>query len=406
MLELIRLFLAQNWRIMFASAAACSEHRFDLTSVNVEERSIQLNDSSFDDFIAGLNPDMVLFDRFFTEEQFGWRVQAVCPNALRLLDTEDLHSLRHIRHLLLQAAQLKAAKGASQYSINPVLANAADLYQAMADNDMTKREISSIYRSDLSLIISKFEMDFLSDSFSIPQSLLQFSPFLNNSSSIKQLSPFYDDRRHFIALGNFRHEPNWDAVLCLKHTLWPLIRSQLPHADLHIYGAYPPKKATQLHNPAQGFIVKGWADNALEVMQTARVCLAPLRFGAGIKGKLLDALRSGTPSVTTAIGIEGIADAAIWGGEIANDAQTFAAAAVRLYASKAHWLQAQQRGFEILHHYYYRQDHADLLISRINDLTKELHQYRRQNFIGAMLRHELHQSKYYMAKWIEAKNTY
>jgi len=71
MLELIELFLSQNWQVVFASAAALSEHRADLPSLGVQEKSIELNNASFNEFIAELKPDAVLFDRFFTEEQFG-----------------------------------------------------------------------------------------------------------------------------------------------------------------------------------------------------------------------------------------------------------------------------------------------------------------------------------------------
>lgn len=95
----------------------------------------------------------------------------------------------------------------------------------------------------------------------------------------------------------------------MKHSLWPLIRRQLPGAQLHIYGAYTPPKATALHNPAQGFHVMNWAEDALQVMTAARICLAPLRFGAGIKGKLADAMVAcGTPNITTPVGAEAMGD--------------------------------------------------------------------------------------------------
>jgi len=404
MLELIELFLAQYWEVVFASAAALSEHRVDLSSLGVQEKSIALNDSSFNEFIAELKPDAVLFDRFFTEEQFGWRVEQVCPNALRLLDTEDLHSLRHARHQLLKQSQKQAENESARHSVDPVVASTAEIYAKMAGDDMAQREIAAIFRCDLSLMISHFEIELLTQYFSVPKQVLHYSPFLNVQTPEQEALSGFNERQHFISIGNFRHEPNWDAVLYLKHAIWPLIRAQLPQAELHIYGAYPPPKATQLHNPKQGFCIKGWADDALAVVQQARVCLAPIRFGAGIKGKLMDAMRCGTPSITTDIGAESMQGDFAWGGLIENSAQQIATAAVKIYSDEALWQKSQQQGSIILQKYFGALDHSRSLVERVDLLQTSLAEERRQNFIGAMLRHHSLKSTQYMSQWIEAKN--
>lgn len=402
MMELIELFQTQQWNIVFASASLLSEHRADLQRIGVQEKSIVLNDSSFNEYLAELKPDAVLFDRFFTEEQFGWRVEQVCPNALRLLDTEDLHSLRHARHQLLKQSQRNTDNETARQGVDPVLASPAELYAQMAGDDMAQREIASIFRCDLSLMISQFEIEFLTHFFSVPEQLLQYCPFLKKLESSALID--FNERQHFISIGNFRHEPNWDAVLYLKHAIWPLIRAHLPQAELHIYGAYPPPKATQLHNLKQGFCVKGWADDALAAMQQARVCLAPLRFGAGIKGKLFDAMRSGTPSITTAIGAEAMQGNLEWGGFIENSAQEIADAAVKLYSDQVVWQKSQTQGTKILREYFGVSDHSQLLIDRIAELETTFNRERQHNFIGAMLRHHLLKSTQYMSQWIEAKN--
>lgn len=404
MLQLIDIFLKNKWQVVFASAAALSEHRFDLSTIGVEEKTILLNDSSFDEWINQLQPQAVLFDRFFTEEQFGWRVERTCPKALRLLDTEDLHSLRHARHQLLKLAQKNTANEVERQSVDPILANPDELYSLMSNDDMAVREIAAIYRCDLSIMISEFEIEFLQHYFNVPSAQLCYCPLLLPKSSNELLSPDFSDRQHFISIGNFRHEPNWDAVLYLKHAIWPRIRKQLPQAELHIYGAYPPPKATQLHQPLSGFYVKGWADDAMRVMRSARVCLAPLRFGAGIKGKLIDTMRSGTPSVTTAIGAEAMNGGLPWGGVIENSAQEFAEAAVELYKDKTRWEKCQKQGFSILENYFARHDYADLFSARIISLQKNIGVERQSNFVGAMLRHHSLKSTQYMSQWIEEKN--
>lgn len=404
MLELVQLFLQMQCELVFASAALLSEHRVDLQALGVTEKAIALNCSSFDEFVKALQPDLVLFDRFFTEEQFGWRVAQACPQALRILDTEDFHSLRHARQQLLKAEQKKYTSEKEKQSLGPVLANADELYLHMCGQDITQREVAALFRCDLSLMISEFECEFLREYFSVPAQLLIYLPFLSAAQCSTYALPDFSARQHFIAMGNFRHEPNWDSVLWLKHQLWPLIRAHLPQAQLHVYGAYPPPKATQLHKTSEGFYVKGWADDAHKVMQQARVCLAPLRFGAGIKGKLIDAMCNGTASVTTAIGEESMSGGLPWGGAVVNEAEHFAAAAVSLYQDEQAWRTAQRNGFAIVQHYFNRADYAQLLRERLESLAENIECERRNNFIGQMLRHHHLKSTQYMGQWIEAKN--
>lgn len=404
MLELVQLFLQMQCDVIFASAAALSEHRFDLKSIGIAEQSIALNSSSFDEFVKNFQPDLVVFDRFFTEEQFGWRVAFSCPGAIRVLDTEDLHSLRHARHTLLKTEQKKYLTEKEKQSLGPINLAFDDLYAQMSQQDMALREVAAIFRCDLSLMISEFEIELLQTYFAVPASLLSYTPFFTSQASQNKLVPEFSARQHFVTIGNFRHEPNWDSVLWLKHQLWPLIRAQLPDAQLHIYGAYPPPKATQLHKPAEGFCIKGWAEDADVVMQHARVCLAPLRFGAGIKGKLMDAMRNGTPSVTTHVGAEAMTGGFAWGGVVTDDAAEFSAAAVKLYQDASAWQRAHQNGFSILQNYFNRVDYASALSKKLCALADNLDQHRRNNFVGQMLQHHSMKSTQYMGQWIEAKN--
>src|SRR5690606_17224561 len=232
-------FQKESFEIIFASACAKSDNAFDLSAIGVSQVSIEMNHSSFDDFIVEFQPDVVLFDRFMTEEQFGWRVAETCPNALRILDTEDLHSLRKGRQQAFKAQ--------------------AECNDAYLFNDFAKREIASIYRSDLSLIISEMEINLLTDRFKVLNELLFYLPSQCQAISENTIQnlPTFDKRSHFITVGNFLHEPNYDSVLYLKETIWPLVRQKIPTAELHIYGAYASQKVTQLHNKLTGFFIKG-----------------------------------------------------------------------------------------------------------------------------------------------------
>lgn len=400
MMQLIECFLNQGWQITFSSPASEGEHKADLAALGIAEVSIELNNSSFDVFITELKPDIVLFDRFMMEEQFGWRVEKHCPDALRILETSDLQSLRDARHQLLKN-HLKKVPDLDDFSVFFSTSPQA-IFPYMAASDLAQREIAAIYRSDISLMISDVEIDLLVNQFKLPMALLHWCPLMLNGTPTNA-RPF-EDRAHFLSIGNFRHAPNWDAVLWMKNTIWPLIRQQLPSAQLHIYGAYTPPKATALHNAAQGLHVMNWAEDALEVMSGARVCLAPLRFGAGIKGKIVDAMLCGTPNVTTPIGAEAMSGELPWPGAVATSANAIAAAAVELYRDQTLWTQAQANGWAIVNARYQHQQHCASLIARIENCRQNLQQHRTDNFTGAMLRHHHHKSTQYMAQWIEAKN--
>ena len=400
MMQILESFLAQGWDITFSSPATIGEHKADLPALGIAERAIELNNSSFDDFIRELAPDIVLFDRFMMEEQFGWRVEKCCPDALRVLETSDLQSLRDARHQRLRE-RLKADPDSDDFS-GQFAQTLEEAFQLMADTDLAKREIAAIYRCDISLMISDVEIRLLTEHFKVPAALLHWCPLMLQPPT-EAFAPF-EDRAHFLSIGNFRHAPNWDAVLWMKQRLWPLIRQQLPGAQLHIYGAYTPPKATALHNPAQGFHVMNWAEDALQVMTAARICLAPLRFGAGIKGKLVDAMLCGTPSITTPIGAEAMGDTQSWPGAIEQSAEALAAAAVSLYQHRERWTQAQEHGRQLLARRYDQNLHGPALVECLEACRSRLAAHRRDNFTGSMLRHHAHKSTQYMSQWIEAKN--
>ncbi|WP_085696233.1 glycosyltransferase [Pseudomonas sp. B26(2017)] len=399
-MQILETFLQQGWDITFASPAGVGEHPADLAELGIRTVPIELNNSSFDVFVSELAPDIVLFDQFMIEEQFGWRVEKHCPNALRVLETSDLQSLRHARHQRLKD-RLKSSDDADDFHalFAPAL---REEFELMADTDLAKREIAALYRCDLNLMISPVEIELLVQQFKLPPELLHWCPLMVEPARVPAKT--FEERANFLSIGNFRHAPNWDAVLWMKSTIWPLIRAQLPKAQLHIYGAYTPPKAAAMHNAAQGFHIMNWAEDALQVMSDARICLAPLRFGAGIKGKLIDAMLCGTPSVTTPIGAEGMRTDQPWPGAICRTAQDLANAAVELYRDEVRWQAAQSQGQALLNDVYPQAIHGPALIERLQECRKNLVQLRRQNFMGSMLRHHSHKSTQYMSQWIEAKN--
>ncbi|MHC0443868.1 glycosyltransferase [Flavobacterium sp. 3-218] len=387
MMQLISIFAANGFEITFASAAQDSDFMVDLSEFGVSKKNIELNSSSFDDFVSELNPDVVLFDRFMIEEQFGWRVIEKCPKAIRILDTEDLHCLR--------TARQKAFKENRAFELIDLLSE-----------EVAKREIASILRCDLSLIISDFEMNILKDVFKINEDLLFYLPFLVDEMKEENLLqlPSLENRKNFVFIGNFLHEPNWNTVQYLKEAIWPFIKKDFPEAILEVYGAYPSQKVLQLHQPKNGFYIMGRAEDADEIVKKSRIVLAPIRFGAGLKGKLLEAMQCGTPSVTTSIGSEAMHAELSWNGFIEDNPAEFAKKAIQLYQDENLWKQSQKNGIEIINKCYQKSSYSEQLVSLVNSLSIDSENHRLHNFMGNLLQHHAYKSTMYMSKWIEAKN--
>lgn len=382
MLQLISLFQKQDYEITFLCSASKSDYSFDLSQISVKTKVIQLNDSSFDTEIKALNPNVVLFDRFMIEEQYGWRVMENCPNALRILDTEDLHFLRKAREVAFKKNR--------------------ELVFEDYISDIFKREIASIYRCDLTLLISEYEMQLATETFKIDVSILYYLPFL--SEDVNTNVTKFEDRQHFVSIGNFLHEPNWQTVLALKKC-WKSIKKQLPQAELHIYGAYVSEKAKQLHNKKEGFLIKGRAESVADVYSKTKILLAPIPYGAGLKGKLFEAMQLGLSSITTKMGAEAMNGNLDWNGYITSDEADFIDKAVKLYNDKSLWETAQKNGYKILEKRFKKEVFATDFMNRIEALQLDLKAHRNQNFLGQILQHQSLQSTKYMSKWIEAKNS-
>ncbi len=381
MLQLIDELKKISNDIHFACAASKSVSSHSLEELNVITHDIFLNDSSFNDFIGNLVPDIVVFDRFITEEQFGWRIKQLFPNIVSVLDTEDLHFVRRARTTAFKTN-------------TKVNYDTADCY----------RELSSIYRSDLSIIISKSEYDLLINHFNIPAKQLLYLPFIEAkiSNENKEKLPNFNNRKDFMFIGNFIHEPNYQTVLQLKK-IWSSIKKRLPNTQLHIYGAYASQKVLQLNNVNNGFIIKGKADDVNQIMQQYRVLVAPIPFGAGLKGKFVDGFKNGLPNVTSKIGAEGMF-AEHWGGFIAENETDFVDAACKLYEEEVEWNRAVANGFDILNNQFSTEIWSGILKNAILKIHENIEVHRNNLFIQKILWQNGLQAVKYMSLWIEQKN--
>lgn len=380
MLQLIKQLQQISTDLHFACAASTSEASFPLQNMNLQTHDIILNSDSFNTFVKNLKPDIVVYDRFMTEEQFGWRVKQECPDAVTILDTEDLHFVRKARTV--------AFKNNSEINYDTI-----ECY----------RELSAIFRCDLSIIISKSEYELLVADFNVPIKQLLYLPFVENAITKEdQLKlPMFQDRSNLMFIGNFIHDPNYQTVLQLKK-LWPLIRKRLPKVELHIYGAYATQKVLQLHNEKEGFIIKGKAVDVNETMKKYRLLVAPIPYGAGLKGKFIDGFRNALPNVTTPVGAESMF-VTIWGGTICEEAN-FVSEIEKLYTNETYWKQAVSNGYEIINKQFSDAIWENTLKLEVIKTVSNLKKHRSNLFFQKILWQNALQATKYMSLWIAEKN--
>ncbi|WP_288131928.1 glycosyltransferase family 4 protein [Microbulbifer sp.] len=377
-LDILDLLTDAGYSVDIASPAQPTPFQ---AKTGYREHQIAVNDSGFNDWVRTLDPTLVIYDRFMMEEQFGWRVREQCPHAVTLLDTSDFHSLREARHQALKSGQ-------------PL-----NLFHPIAE-----REVAAMARCDLTIMISQVEVALLKQHFCLPDWQLHYLPFLIKKLPDMETLPGFDERQHLIMIGGFKHAPNRDATSWFAQEIWPRLHALLPGVECHIYGAYSDHAMHCLSDLKMGLRVHGRTDDALATMARYRLNLAPLRFGAGQKGKILDGWLTGTPTVTTPIGAESMASDDAWGYPLSDDPDQFAATTAQLYRDQTDWHTVRDAGTRALESGFSYRHHADAFIQRIASVVANLPAHRNRNIWGRILRRSEHRAEEFMSRWIEAKN--
>ncbi|MBC7396195.1 MAG: glycosyltransferase [Bdellovibrionales bacterium] len=369
---------------------ACPSKLKEGMDFGVELLPLPLNQSWVRDELKRLNPELIIFDRFILEEQFGHFVYEACPKATVILETQDLHFVRRARDTVRE-------KFLELQSLPP----------GFYHTDTALRETASLMRVDRGIVVSSFEAELLEVQFSLGPEHVEWIPFgYEEPSHQAAFSRGFSERDHFVWIGNFRHGPNIDGLRWFRQAIWPLIRKRIPLAQIKVYGAYPSQEVMEWNQPQSGFQVVGQARDLDQAFLSARVNLAPLRFGAGVKGKLLEGFRYGLPCVTTKVGSEGILPQAmnigLFPGKVANGEASFTDACIELYENERVWNEGRELAASLMQSHYGSQPEAQFkkMIAKL----KEKHALGLlPHWQSRVLRHELLNSHKYFSKWIEAK---
>jgi len=252
--------------------------------------------------------DLVLLSRHYVAARHMATVRAFAPRALIAFDTVDLHFLREERLADLDAS--RAARGAAA-------AKRAE-------------ELALIGRADVTLVVSEVERDLLADL--APQAKVIV---LSNIHDRHEHGRPFAQRAGLLFVGGFRHPPNTDAVLWYAKEILPRIRTGLPGVKSYVVGADPPATIRSL--ATHDLVIAGFVPDLTPYLEGCRVSISPLRYGAGVKGKVNQAMSFGLPVVATTPSIEGMHLTPGIDVLVGDDPQAFADAVVFAYKDQALW---------------------------------------------------------------------
>lgn len=318
-LNLFRVLLRSGYKVTFFADNLMREDRYteDLQRLGVEvlyypwlsspAEYLRHNGSQF---------DAILVSRYYIARSYVPLIRQYARKALFVFDTVDLHYLREERMAELENA--------------PSLLAAAE---------KTRRdELAVVREADVTLVVSSAEKEVLASD--APGSCVKI---LSNVHPVVGCQSDFADRRDIMFVGGFQHPPNTDAVLWFIGEIFPLVRESIPDLNLYVIGSRVPESVRRL-GERDGVIVTGFVPDISGYLNGCRLSVAPLRYGAGVKGKINTSMSYGLPVVATTPACEGMFLENERDVLIADDARAFADAVIRLHQDSELWSRLSSGG--------------------------------------------------------------
>jgi len=269
--------------------------------------------------------DTIVLSRHYVAAKHLAVVRRHAPQARLVFDTVDLHFLRAERQAALEGGAMAAAAARTQ----------------------REQELALIRAADVTLVVSPVEKQLLAPL--VPTARIEL---LSNIHDLKPPGAPREARAGIVFIGGFRHPPNVDAVLWYAREVLPLLRTRLPGVITTVVGADPPPPLLAL--ATHDLVIAGFVEDVDPLFAGARVSIAPLRYGAGVKGKVNQAMSYGVPVVATPAAVEGMGLTNGLDVLVAEQPQAFADAIVRAYTDDALWRKLALGGRDNLRRYFSR----------------------------------------------------
>jgi GT2 family glycosyltransferase/glycosyltransferase involved in cell wall biosynthesis len=260
----------------------------------------------------------VWISRPFVAEQMLPRVRQVLPRATVIYDTVDVHFLRLKREAELTGDQSTAHEA----------------------ERIERQEIDLIQRADVAVVVSPYELQLVEPRTSTAVALVP------NVHAEQQVHPLHMGREGIMFVGGFRHPPNEDAVVWFVESVLPHVLARHPEAVFSIVGSGASPRVEGL--ASDNVVVAGWAPDLTAMYARARVAVAPLRYGAGVKGKVGEALSLGVPMVVTSVAAEGMGIVDREHALIGDSPEEFAMAVCELLEDDELWSSLSLSGRDLM----------------------------------------------------------
>lgn len=371
--EWIRWLSETGAQLIVASAASKSVRSFDIEQEfpGVQSKTIALNSAQFDSWLVQHSFDLVLYDRFVVEEQFGGRVARALPRAIQWMDTQDLHSLRIGREAELGLQDVQLAQ------------------------EIRVRELAAIYRVDRTFVVSSAELTILSGlGFACDQ--VGYLPWPVQRECISAVPR---NLNKAVWIGNCKHPPNKDGLKWFISEIWPALHSYHSSLSLDLWGPYAATEWTKALKHGRGQIrYRGpWDGSAQALLSQYGFSVAPLRYGAGLKGKVLESLAAGTPVIGTPIAWEGIRPVDSGEDSWVCESNESWIRRFREWSEPDQWTKIQAWGFNRIAQEFSREGLDPKFRAEFSARAKTNH------LISSMLRYHTMRSTEYFSKWVELK---
>lgn len=278
------------------------------------------------DYLAkkGAYFSVVILSRYYVAQPLLKCLADYAPKAKLWFDSVDLHYLREQRMAEL-AEDKSALKAAGQTKT---------------------KELAVAKACDLTLVVSPYEQSVLAEE--MPE--LQVS-VLSNIHEVYGSQKGYSERRDIVFMGGYQHTPNVDGICWFVREIWPQIHAEIPDVVLHIVGSKAPEKVIQLGQQA-GIQFHGFVEDIAPMMTDIRIAVAPLRFGAGVKGKVNMSMSYGQPVVGTTVAVEGMFTRHGEDVLMADNPNDFASEVIRLYQDETLWNRLSRGGLDNVEQYF------------------------------------------------------